>query len=152
MRRKVIQDFANVFCQRILQLPEGYDLASFVHYGSGTYVLNILTGECSFNGNPIPKLRTCDAFNEWLFAQLDNHLIPHNDIEAASLKIDVTVSQINVRQSYGHEFASAHFSFNCQSEIRTDGKSYASGMSGEKTWSFDWYYNQLYGSVLQLAG
>ena len=62
MRRKVIQDFANVFCQRILQLPEGYDLASFVHYASGTYELNILTGKCSFNGDPIPKLRTCDEF------------------------------------------------------------------------------------------
>src|SRR5947209_20456139 len=152
MRRKAIQDFANVFCQRILQLPEGYDLASFVHYGSGSYDLNILTGECIFNGNPIPKLRTCDVFKEWLFAQLEKHLIPREGIEAASLKIDVTVSQISVKQSYGHEFASAHFSFNCQSEIRTDEKSYASGMSGEKTWGFDWYYNQISGRVLEFAG
>ena len=152
MRRKVIQDFANVFCQRILQLPKGYDLASFVHYGSGTYDLNIFTGECSFNGKPIPKLRTCNVFREWIFAQLDKHLIPHESIEAARLKIDVTVSQISVKQSCGHEFASAHFSFDCQSEIRTDEKSYVSSMSGEQTWGFDWYYNQLYGSVLELAG
>lgn len=152
MRRKAIQDFANVFCQRILQLPEGYDLASFVHYGSGAYGLNILTGECSFNGNPIPKLRTCAVFEEWLFAQLDKHLIPHECIEAASLKVDVKISEVSVSEFYGHESASAHFSFNCQSEIRTDEKSYASVMSGEKTWGFDWYYNQLYGSVLELAG
>ena len=152
MRRKAIQDFANVFCYRFLQLPEGYDLAAFVHYGSGTYELNVLTGECSFNGEPIPKLRTCDVFREWLFTQLGKHLIPHESIEVARLKIDVTVSQVNVRQSYGNGFASAHFSFDCQSEIRTDEKSYASRMSGEKTWGFDWYYNQLYGSVLGLAG
>ena len=56
MRRKVIQDFANVFCQRLIDLPEGYDdlpegydLASFVHYASGKYRLSILTGECSHN-------------------------------------------------------------------------------------------------------
>ena len=152
MRRKVIQDFANVFCQRILQLPEGYDLASFVRYGSGIYELNILTGECTFDGEPIPKLRTCDVFREWLFTQLDKRLIPREHIEVARLKIDVTVSQVNVRQSYGNEFASAHFSFDCQSEIRTDEKVYTSSMSGEKAWSFDWYYNQLYGSVLGLAG
>jgi hypothetical protein len=35
MRRKVLQDFANVFCQRLIDLPEGYDLASFAHHGSG---------------------------------------------------------------------------------------------------------------------
>jgi hypothetical protein len=151
MRRKVIQDFANVFCQRILQLPEGYDLASFVHYGSGKYALNIFNGECSFNRNPIPKLRTCDVFKEWLFAQLDKHSIPHDGIEAARLNIDVTVSEISVRQSYGHEYASAHFAFDCESEIRTNEKAYVSKLSGEHTWGFDWYYNQLYGSVLELA-
>ena len=150
MRRKVIQDFANVFCLRILQLPEGYDLASFVHHGSGIYELNIITGECHFNGRPIPKLRTCDVFREWLFTRLDQHLIPHESIELARLKIDVIVSKIKVRQSYGHEFADAHFSFNCESEIRTDEKSYSSSISGEKDWGFDWYYNQLYGSVLEL--
>jgi len=105
VRRKVIQDFANVFCQRILQLPEGYDLASFVRHGSGIYELNISTGKRHFNGRPIPKLRTCDMFREWLFTRLDQHLIPHESIELARLKIDVTVSQIEARQSYGHERA-----------------------------------------------
>lgn len=151
MRRKVLQDFVNVFCQRILQLPEGYDLASFVHYGSGVYALNILTGECSLNFNPIPKLRTCDVFKEWLFSQLDKHSIPHDGIEAAHLNIDVTISEIRVSQSYRHQFASAHFAFRCESVIRTDQKSYVSTMSGEHKWGFDWYYNQLYGSVLDLA-
>src|SRR5882757_6152400 len=99
MRRKVIQDFANVFCQRILQLPDGYDLASFVHYGSGAYDLDILTGECSLNGERISTLRTCDVFKEWLCVQLAKHLIAPNDIERAHLRINVTVSQLSVKQS-----------------------------------------------------
>jgi hypothetical protein len=69
MRRKVLQDFANVFCQRLIDLPEGYDLASFAHHGSGKYNLNVLTGECSHNEVPIPKLRTCDTYAEWLRTQ-----------------------------------------------------------------------------------
>ena len=96
MRRKVIQDFANVFCQRILLLPEGYDLASFAHYGSGTYELNILDGECRFNSNPIPKLRTCDTFKDWLFSQFEKHHIQREAIEAANLTIVVKVSQIDL--------------------------------------------------------
>ncbi|MCW5959803.1 MAG: hypothetical protein KIS76_06535 [Pyrinomonadaceae bacterium] len=151
MRRKVIQDFANVFCQRILLLPEAYDLASFVHYGSGTYELDILSGECRFNGNPIPKLRTCDSFKDWLLAQLEKHHILREAIEAANLKIDVEFSLIDAGQSYGHEFASAHFSFSCRSELRTDEKIYTSSATGEKTWEIGYYYNLLYGSVLKLA-
>lgn len=153
MRRKVIQDFANVFCQRILLLPEGYDLASFVYYGSGTYELDILNGECRFNSNPILKLRTCDTFKDWLFTQLEKHHIPREAIEAANLTISVIVSQIDVGLFSGstHEFAAAMFSFHCGSEIKTDEKSYTSEMSDEKKWGFDWYYQQLYGSVLKLA-
>ena len=151
MRRKVIQDFANVFCQRILLLPEGYDLASFVHHGSGTYELNILDGDCRFNDSLIPKLRTCDTFKDWLFAQLEKHHIPFEAIKAANLKIDVKFSLLDAGQSYGHEFASAHFSFACRSELKTDEKVYTSSATGEKTWEFGYYYNLLYGSVLKLA-
>ncbi len=152
MRRKVIQDFANVFCQRILLLPEGYDLATFVHYGSGVYELNILNDDCRFNGNQIPKMRTSETFKQWLFVQLEEHHIPTEAIEAAELKIKVRISQLEVGlMSQTHEFALAHFSFDCHSEIRTSERSYTSKMSGEKKWGFDWYYQQLYGSVLKLA-
>src|SRR5262245_41211940 len=150
MRRKVIQHFADIFCQRIVQLPDGYDVAAFVHYGSGTYELNILSGECSHNDEPIPTLRTCHEFREWLFTQLDKHKVPRAGIDAARLKINVTVSEVDVKQSFGNVFASAYFSFDCSSEILTDEKSYRSRMSGDKTWGFDWYYEQLYGSVLEL--
>jgi hypothetical protein len=151
MRRKVIQDFANVFCQRILLLPEGYDLATFVHYGSGTYELSILNGECRFNGSLIPTLRTCGTFKDWLFAQLEKHHILSESIKTANLEIDVELSLIDAGQSYGHEFASAHFSFACRSDLRTDEKIYSSSAKGEKTWEFGYYYNLLYGSVLKLA-
>jgi len=151
MRRKVIQDFANVFCQHFIQLPSGYDLAAFVFLGSGRYELNILTGECNRQGLPIPKLQTCDDFKDWLLVQLDKHRIPPEGIKNAILKIDVTVSQLQVRESFGNEFASALFSFVCASEITTDEVSYYSNLSDQKAWAFDWYYNRLYGSVMKLG-
>ncbi len=147
MRRKVIQDFANVFCQRVIDLPEGYDLASFAHYGSGTYKANISTGECSHNGSPIPRLRLCDVYQEWLRTQVEKHGIQQDGIQAATLEVNVIVRGVNLRSSYGHRFASAHFFFECQSEIRTDEKSYIGRMDGDKEWGFDWYYERLYGTL-----
>jgi hypothetical protein len=94
MRRKVIQDFANVFCQRVVDLPSGYDLASFAHYGSGKYALNILTGECSHNGIPILKLQTCDVYDEWLRTQLERHGVEQNKICEARLDIEVDVRNV----------------------------------------------------------
>ena len=151
MRRKVIKDFANVFCQRIAQLPEGYDLASFVHYGSGTYELDILTGKCELNGEPVPSLKTCNVFKDWLFSQLDKHGIAHAEIETARLIIGLDISAIDARLVDTHEFASAYFKFDLKSEIRTDEKTYHAQLSHEQTWGFDWYYNQLYGSTLHLS-
>jgi len=147
LRRKVLQDFANLFCQRIIDLPSGYDLASFAHYGSGTYSANILTGECCLNGRPIPSLKTCDEYKVWMSAQLDKHGILRSGIKDVTLQIDVKVDKVNIRSSYGHQFADAHFSFTCHSEIRTDEKSYSGSFAGEKTWGFDWYYVRLYGSL-----
>jgi len=48
------------------------------------------------------------------------------------------IAALKVSQPYVHEFASSHFSFNCESEIRTDEKSYLSSASGEKIWEFGW--------------
>lgn len=147
MRRKVIQDFANVFCQRVIDLPDGYDLASFAHYGSGKYIANILTGECSRNGSPIPRLRICCVYDEWLRTQLEKHGILHDEIQAATLEMNIVVRDVNLRSSFGHRFASAHFRFECQSEIRTDEKSYVGRMAGDKKWGFDWFYEKLYGAL-----
>jgi len=147
MRRKILQDFANLFCQKIIDLPSGYDLASFAHHGSGLYSANILTGVCTLNGKPIPPLRTCDEYREWLSVQLSKHRINSEGIKSVGLQIELKVDKVNIKSSHGHQFADAHFSFDCRSQIATDEKSYKGKMAGEKTWGFDWYYIKLYGSL-----
>ena len=92
MRRKVVQDFANVFCQRLLDLPDGHDVASFAHYGSGNFRANVLTGECSFNGKSIPTLRLCDTYRDWLREQSEKHRVPFEQIEAAAFEVQLHVS------------------------------------------------------------
>ena len=70
MRRKVLQDYANVFCQHFLDLGSGSDAATFARRGSGQYQLNILTGQCSKDGQLIPELKACSDFRGWLAKQL----------------------------------------------------------------------------------
>jgi hypothetical protein len=144
MRRKVIQDFANTFCQKFLDSPNGYDLARFAQFGVGTATLNILTGECILNDVPVPKFDTCDDHKEWLRCQLVKHNIPKEAIKNAKMTVQFSISDIDIRQSYGHTFRSAEFDFHCMSEIQTDEKSYAARMSNRKKWGFDYYWEKLY--------
>ena len=137
----------NSFCQRVLDLPSGFDLASFAHYGTGAYEANILTGDCSYNGNPIPSLKLCDVYQQWMHQQLDKHGVPRGGIREATLQLRIGVKELSLRSSFGHRFASARFFFGCRSEIKTDEKSYVGQMSGDKEWGFDWYYEKLYGAL-----
>ena len=147
MRRKVLQEFVNSFCQRVLDLPEGYDLASFALYGSGVYEVNILTGDCMRNGNLIPPLRLCDIYQKWMLKQAEKRGIEKNGILAATLRIKVDVEDVSLRSSGSHRFASGHFFFVCRSEIVTDENTYVGQMDGDKVWGFDWFYEQLYGPL-----
>lgn len=150
MRRKVLQDFANVFCQRFVDLPSGYDLATFVHLGSGLYDLDIIGGNCTRDGISIPALVTCQEYAEWLHQQLNIRNIPIQGLQA-SMRINVLVSDVRVRTSFGHVFAQGFFECNCNSEIRTDEKAYVGHRRGAKAWGFDWYYQKLYGDPMNLV-
>ena len=147
MRRKVIQHFANMLCQRFIDLPSGYDLARFVKLGNGTAALNILDGHCTHNGSPVERFNTCNEYKEWLFRDLERHRIPVDAIVNAGMEIDATVSNIEIKESFGHVFRSADFSFDCRSSIQTDDKTYSSCRSEEKRWGYCYYWDMLYGDV-----
>src|ERR1700677_5025898 len=147
MRRKVIQKYVNFFCQKVIDLPAGYDIASFAHYCSRIYSADILTGSCSYNGNPIPQLRLCDEYRQWMKNQLDRHRIQEAEILEAAIQIKVKTKGLNTRALYGHRVASGHFFFECECVIETDEKSYLGQMRGEKEWGLDYYYEKLYGAL-----
>jgi len=144
MRRKVIQHFANTLCQRVIDLPEGNDIATFARYCSGGYRVDFLTGICTHNGKPVNSLMACEVYKKWLIEQSQEHGVPFGELESIIMDINVNV-QAQTKTQYGQRRALAHFQFDCRSEIRTDEKTYVGRMCGEKTWSLDWYYERLYG-------
>jgi hypothetical protein len=147
MRRKVLQDFANTVSQRLLDSPEGFDLAAFAHRGSGTYRANLLSGVCTYDGQFIPSLHLCCVYKDWLIHQSKHHGVAFDAIESIDVEIAVAVREAATRVSYRNRFASAHFELNCRCEIKTDEKTYVGKNSGEKEWGFDSYYEKVYGTI-----
>jgi hypothetical protein len=145
MRRKVLQDFANVFCQKFIDLPSGYDLAVFVKLGSGTASLDILTGQCCFGNGSTERLETCLEHRAWWEKQLDKHNIPLSGLEFVTMKIEFRVTDVMIKESYGHNQSHADFWFKCTSEIRTAEASYCGQYEGLKKWGYGYYWQQLYG-------
>jgi hypothetical protein len=139
-----------VFCQKFIDLPSGYDLATFAHLGSGFYHLDILNGNCTRDGISIPSLETCKNYREWLQTQLNKRNIPLESLRV-TMGINVLVSDVEIKTSFGHVFASAFFECNCRSELRTNEKKYVEHRRGAKAWGFDWYYQKLYGDPLNLV-
>ena len=59
MRRKVLQDFANVCCQMFLTSMANYDRINFVLFGSGTVWMDFLNQRCTHNGIGVSPLHDC---------------------------------------------------------------------------------------------
>ena len=135
MRRKVFQDFANVFCQEFIDLGSGHDVATFVARGTGTYAMNLLTGECMHDGASIPELKACREYRDWLAEQMTKRGVPPGLLSAV-LAVRVVVRNGVVRESYGKRFGSADFEFDCRAELKTDEKVYVGQQAGTRSWGY----------------
>jgi hypothetical protein len=146
MHRKVIQHFANMLPQRFLDLPEGFDLAILAKERQGIVEFDFLQTTASIDGVPKPEMRTSASFGAWLLREAEAHGIPIEALLHASMNVAFEVTEIEVKESFGHVSHSATFSFECASELRTDERSYACRSSGSKAWGYGYYWEQLFGS------
>jgi hypothetical protein len=148
VRRKVFQHFANMLPQRFLDLPSGFDLAVCAKHRRGVATFNVLNGQSAIDGAPVADLRTGGEYQAWVVKELESHHIAQSALLSAELTVAFVVEDIQVKESFGHVFRSAHFSFECTSTLRTDEKSYACHREGAKPWGFDPpYWTQLYGAA-----
>lgn len=136
MRRKVIQHFANMFPQKFLDLPEGLDLAILAEEERGRVEFDFLDGTASVNGAPRPEMRTSVVYRAWLQREMAAHGIPMEALLQASMGVAFEVTAIKVKESFGHVFRSATFSFECVSALRTDERAYVCRSSGSKAWGY----------------
>jgi hypothetical protein len=141
MRRKILQDFANVFCQRYVDLPG--DLALLAYLRTGVITLNIITGKCSYEGLRIPSLQTCKENRSWLINRAEKHHISVDELKSVSMVIRFRAKDLVYKKSFGQVHRDAYFQLRCCSEIQTDEKSYRGQYEGEKRWGYDNEYHGL---------
>jgi hypothetical protein len=127
MRRKVIQDFANVCCQMFLTSLSNYDQINLALFGSGLIHIDFLTMRCEHNKHSISPLFYCMHFRSWLEGQCQKHDIDYGKITKAELFV-----QVNLSLSYGKGelgWLTSKMDLFCKSCIATAEKEYTSEMS-----------------------
>ena len=121
MRRKVIQDFANVFCQMFmcwrLGIPNNLDILETL--GSGVLSIDVQTGACVYNATTALDLPIAHELHTWFIEALVKHHIP----PAAIISAELTVA-FHVRVEHKRRVRNRYLAFHCRSHIATDEKAY----------------------------
>ena len=132
MGRKVFQDFANVICQRFIEVPSNKDLINLTILGGGKLVLDITGRKATCNRYPVEPLPYSEDARIWLEAQMQKHGIPMSQLVGATLAVDYVV-ELSRRQDIPI-MPIAKFNFNCTASIASPDRQYTSVLSAEKTW------------------
>ena len=129
MRRKVLQDFAHVCCQKFLTSLSNSDRINFAIFGSGRISIDFLSQRCTYDGIGLSTLGYCASFRLWLSENCLKHNIRLEDFVEARLEIQMDVkTERKERSGYGG-WLTTRMVFDCESRIATDEKIYTARMS-----------------------
>lgn len=118
--------------------------------GSGTLLIDALTGACAFDGKPIPELSIARVLKSWLADDLAAQSIPTAAIRRAELTVTLTLSRIAAaerktldwhmdrRQRPIAEGPFNRCAIRCRGEIETDEKLYAASGTDIEEWPLGW--------------
>jgi len=129
MRRKILQDHANVFCQMLVGWRMLEDLGRLRGLGSGNLALNVLTSAVTFEGSPIEPLFIAKEISTWFAARLEKYEIPREEIHVAIVEAEITLEEVK----RGRRSATI-LDWNCRSLIRTIEKEYIGHLAERHTW------------------
>ena len=120
MRKKDLQDHANVFCQMVVGWRMvGNDVPTLIRLGRGPLTIDILTGAAEHAGTPVKNLYIAAELQAWFAAQLMEQRIPPDTIEAATLHVDFDATTAPRRRH--DRFV---LTFDCRSSIQTTDRTY----------------------------
>jgi hypothetical protein len=89
------QNLGQMFCGWQLM----FDYKRLADLGSGKLFLNILTGECQFNGNPIPPLNITSILKQWLEQDLKANAIDPSALQGAELSVTFKIERYRGQKS-----------------------------------------------------
>ena len=128
MRRKILQHFADVFCQMFVgwRMGEDVDVLSKIH--DGQIYIDVLRGQAFLAGQSL-NIWIAGELQAWFASALEKHNIPIEAIREAKLLVDINASTTERKRA-----AVTDFDFACHSVISTDEKTYESSLEEKHAW------------------
>jgi hypothetical protein len=128
MRRKALQDLANVFCQMFVGWRMGNDVSLLIGAGSCSITIDVLAGTAFIDKKPA-RLYIAEELSAWFMSRLQELNIPSVGIVSANLHVNQTLRLEETKSK-----KVAHFGFRCQSKIETDERSYQGCLAESHSW------------------
>ena len=122
MKINRIKHQADVLCKMFVGWQLQEDFNSLSKLGNGSLEINVLNATNKFNKNKINQLNITKIVNSWLLEDLEQNQIPAEKINKTLLNVEIKIK----KPEYGNRFT--NFSFNCNSNISIENKSYSSSL------------------------
>ncbi len=129
MRRKVIQNYADVLCHMAIGWRMGEDLETLAELPDGTIEINILTGRAMHSRAGDLSLRIASEMQAWLKQRLSADRIPEDAIVRAVITLGTRTDRIRTDKK-----RVVSFDWQCHSLLATDEKTYESKLAEAHTW------------------
>jgi hypothetical protein len=150
MHKGKLQNMTQTLCQMFC----GWRLTSskprLVTLGSGILEIDVMTGQCAFEGEPIPQLPIATELQASLFHNLELEHVPAAAVTRANIEAKVSFDQIpwsgrskksEVHYVKGEPYQSAMVHrciFECDSELVVNGTTYRSNIRDVEEWPVGW--------------
>ncbi len=149
MRTRRLKHAADTICQIFCGWRLINSKAQLVELGSGTIRIDVLSGDCLWDGRPVPSLSIAGEVHLWFLADLEANGIPVEAITRAVLEAKLSFSTIPRGDGVTGE---EHFSdgrlvwsdtvqrcvIRCECEIATDEHVYRSQVDDVEEWPVGW--------------
>ena len=139
MGRKILQGLAKNLCQIFLGWQCYYDLPGIERLGKGKYEIDVLTKSCKKDGMEINSLKISEKLQLWFSNRLKVENISLQEIQSATLLIEVTDIQaesywVRLRWFWlrPRRYNLTIFFFDCHSHICAFGREYKAQDSGQR--------------------
>jgi hypothetical protein len=137
------QNICQIFCGWRLNLS----LQRLAELGSGVLDIDVLSGQCTFNGSPIESLPIATEIQGWFLGDLEQSGIPVLNIRSASFRAELQLSRVPWNPGSEMFFTGDHKIVTpemnrCQMQsaavIKTYEKQYQGTYNGERKWPLHW--------------
>lgn len=150
MRRKRLRHTALVLCEMFCGWRLDSSKPRLVELGSGILEIDVLKGQCLFEGKPAGHLPIADELRLWLLQDLDSNQVSLDVLLGARLRARLffTLVRWNERKNKTQVFYAGgqpvrteelhRCEIECESELRTEQAVYRADRKDSEEWPVGW--------------